>query len=855
MKDNSVNIKITIGANSYDVKVLKKEVNELGKSLSNTDSIANELKNNFGKIALSIGGITAISTALKDTVTTGIEANKTFENLKIQLTGLIAANSTNISSLGRVLNVQEKWNLGIKESDSILKELNKTNANTKFSLDEIAGAFNMFYATSINQDNRAKAVLAMDSIALAAQAVGKNLRDLTPMMDSLATGTVIAASEMGSFMKIVGLTNEELKKANENGKLYDYLISKLLNFKDLSQEAAKSYEVALGGLKNEYEDLAKELSKPIFLYLTQSFLELGTYIKENKELIIDYVQKVVEVSKYLGLLATAFVSVKIAGVGLKAVTTAYNTILPIFGSNINRTIVLTTLLQRGLTAVKLAFKSFLPTAGIFAAFEAMTYFSNSINKVQNATDRLNKSLSLTNDELKKMSQNQRDLAIIELEKASKDLYEEYANLERSRRLGNGIAVKRLQGDELIEVNAKLDTIKQKRKEIQEQIQRYKESIEGDKTQIKIETLVTENKTTKSSLNSESKTKKDELKNILREQNSIYKDYYESIGEYQKAWTIKEEELRQRLNDAKINQTDSDSIIQINKNDYFTKLEDEKKQKTIELLNNQLELENRKFDLKSRALELIDDETIKAQALINLEKEKSISSYNAMLQRGEITQDYYNQALKLEEKLFNKQMFDTSTVGQVVKSGLKSLEGAMSSFFDYSSDKFMKFGDLASSVLNDIANSLMKMLVIQPLVNAIGSGIQGYFGGVTANAKGGIYKSPDLKNYVNTVVDRPTFFKFAKGGVPSLGVMGEKNGGSPEAIMPLYRTKNGDLGVKTDFNTGLTNMKIEVINQTTQEVKVTNVSQRQNLEEQVISIVIDAMHRNKHGLRDIIGANR
>lgn len=851
MKDNSVNIKITIGANSYDVKVLKKEVNELGKSLSNTDSIANELKNNFGKIALSIGGITAISTALKDTVTTGIEANKTFENLKIQLTGLIAANSTNISSLGRVLNVQEKWNLGIKESDSILKELNKTNANTKFSLDEIAGAFNMFYATSINQDNRAKAVLAMDSIALAAQAVGKNLRDLTPMMDSLATGTVIAASEMGSFMKIVGLTNEELKKANENGKLYDYLISKLLNFKDLSQEVAKSYEVALGGLKNEYEDLAKELSKPIFLYLTQSFLELGTYIKENKELIIDYVQKVVEVSKYLGLLATAFVSVKIAGVGLKAVTTAYNTILPIFGSNINRTIVLTTLLQRGLTAVKLAFKSFLPTAGIFAAFEAMTYFSNSINKVQNATDRLNKSLSLTNDELKKMSQNQRDLAIIELEKASKDLYEEYANLERSRRLGDGIAVKRLQADELIKVNAELDTIKQKRKEIQEQIHRYKNQI----TDTKIETLVTV-KIPELKQSKELKNSKDELQNILKEQNSIYKDYYESIAEYSKAWAIKESELIQRLKDARIDKKDSNKIVEFNKNEYFTKIEENKKQKAIEILNNQLELENRKFELKSRSINLIVDETQKEQALLTLEKEKSINSYNAMLQREEITQDYYKKALELEEKLYQKQMFDSSTLGKVIQSGLRSLESSMSNFFDYSSDRFMKFGDLASSILNDIANSLMRMLVIQPLVNAIGTGIQGYFGGVTANAKGGIYNSPSLKSYVNTVVDKPTFFKFASGGVPSLGVMGEKNGGSPEAIMPLYRTKNGDLGVKTNFNmNGVTNMKIEVINQTTENVRVTNVSQRQNLEEQVISIVIDAVHRNKSAIRDVLGVNR
>ncbi|HGX9009423.1 TPA: phage tail tape measure protein, partial [Escherichia coli] len=48
-------------------------------------------------------------------------------------------------------------------------------------------------------------------------------------------------------------------------------------------------------------------------------------------------------------------------------------------------------------------------------------------------------------------------------------------------------------------------------------------------------------------------------------------------------------------------------------------------------------------------------------------------------------------------------------------------------------------------------------------------------------------SADLSRYSGTVVNRPTFFAFAKGA----GVMGEAG---PEAILPLRRGADGKLGV-------------------------------------------------------------
>jgi phage-related minor tail protein len=97
------------------------------------------------------------------------------------------------------------------------------------------------------------------------------------------------------------------------------------------------------------------------------------------------------------------------------------------------------------------------------------------------------------------------------------------------------------------------------------------------------------------------------------------------------------------------------------------------------------------------------------------------------------------------------------------------------------------------------------------------------------------------------------FAFANGGVPNMGIMGEKNGGSPEAIIPLTRTSNGDLGIKqvnTNSNNGV--VKVEVINQTSDEVQVTNTQTRQSLEGTILSVWINAVNTNKMGVRTMLG---
>lgn len=74
-------------------------------------------------------------------------------------------------------------------------------------------------------------------------------------------------------------------------------------------------------------------------------------------------------------------------------------------------------------------------------------------------------------------------------------------------------------------------------------------------------------------------------------------------------------------------------------------------------------------------------------------------------------------------------------------------------------------------------------------------IQSYGANYSFNAAGGVYRSSDLSRFSGSVINRPTFFAFARGA----GVMGEAG---PEAILPLRRGADGKLGVVASGGGGM-----------------------------------------------------
>ncbi|AJY44663.1 hypothetical protein [Martelella endophytica] len=117
------------------------------------------------------------------------------------------------------------------------------------------------------------------------------------------------------------------------------------------------------------------------------------------------------------------------------------------------------------------------------------------------------------------------------------------------------------------------------------------------------------------------------------------------------------------------------------------------------------------------------------------------------------------------------------------------------------------GEDFAGVLEDVAKSLAKAALNAVLFNegpfssGHGSGLLGSLfsglGGLFKSEKGNAFGTSGAKpfakggSFTNSIVSSPTFFKFGSGGKKN-GVMGEKD---PEAVMPLVRAANGDLGVR------------------------------------------------------------
>ena len=217
------------------------------------------------------------------------------------------------------------------------------------------------------------------------------------------------------------------------------------------------------------------------------------------------------------------------------------------------------------------------------------------------------------------------------------------------------------------------------------------------------------------------------------------------------------------------------------------------------------------DLRTKeaaALQIVrDHETLKAQERMN-----PLNGVRRALE------DYAHQAQDLAG------LTKTAT-----SSMLTSLEDA---FVQLATTGKVSFSDMANSIMADLARIAIRQAslgLMGQALGALGSFMGGGFniaaglqpsGAVTSpvygasaaptmtlapltNAKGNVFMdSPSLSSFSNQVHDRPQLFAFAKGA----GVFGEAG---PEAIMPLTRGADGNLGVRA--HGGETNVNIEIVN--------------------------------------------
>ncbi|MEW6265303.1 MAG: phage tail tape measure C-terminal domain-containing protein [Thermodesulfobacteriota bacterium] len=222
-----------------------------------------------------------------------------------------------------------------------------------------------------------------------------------------------------------------------------------------------------------------------------------------------------------------------------------------------------------------------------------------------------------------------------------------------------------------------------------------------------------------------------------------------------------------------------------------------------------------------------DEFIKAnndKALVDQWTERSIAE--ARLRYSREAKDGAARALK---DLADESGNWANQVETVVKTTFQGMEDALVNFVTTGE---LEFEDLVNSIIADLARIAVQQAVTRPLSSALMN---------LWSAQGNVFSSGGrlIPFGQGGVVDKPTFFKFARG----LGLMGEAG---PEAIMPLTRMPGGDLGVQAQA--GAPNVTFNVINENGAPINVARQQTRFDGKELIVTAWLEALEYDQYGLR-------
>ena len=242
---------------------------------------------------------------------------------------------------------------------------------------------------------------------------------------------------------------------------------------------------------------------------------------------------------------------------------------------------------------------------------------------------------------------------------------------------------------------------------------------------------------------------------------------------------------------------------------------------IQLAADKAEILNKQID-KLEDQQKKDDESNIRSFLAGFDTEQQILDLEALRAELLLLDQVRPEAVKKAVADIDEQISELKTTS---KDTASIIEKNMVGWIDSTSDAFVDFAFGAEDAFKNLANSIIKDIARIAAKQAIlgKQGADGNFaGGVLSallNAKGNAFTGPIGSGKSNVipfakggVVSSPTVFPMAQGA----GLMGEAGA---EAIIPLTRTSNGDLGVKAEGMGG--NVVVNIINNTTSDISQTS----------------------------------
>ena len=354
---------------------------------------------------------------------------------------------------------------------------------------------------------------------------------------------------------------------------------------------------------------------------------------------------------------------------------------------------------------------------------------------------------------------------------------------------------------------------------------------------------------------------DGQKETLKKQEDALLEYYKAIGNEVKAGEIQLKRYKEELDKTNLTPSQKSQMYSVAEKDYSRvalqkQLEQNERyyeaigdyalaaQMKIEKLRLELERDNFSTEQIDKIIAAEEKAIAKSNAFSTI-RIQNISTLSAAIQ-------VYQEQTLTSAQSYGEQMLN---IMNNISSGMNN---SFENFFNTQSSNFMDFRNLANNILNDIYMAIMKTAVIQPLVSGITSGIAGFVGTSVVKAYDGGY------------------IPFATGGYTGDGGKYEPKGivHGGEYVIPQWMVKQnkplvsalevtrrkgyaegGSVGGSISTVQTGGNMKIQIINQSGQELQVSNTKESFEGAEYILTVVVDGVQKNKMGMHDMIAGIR
>lgn len=270
--EKELRVKISINKQTGELKVVNGEFDALDNKVKKSSSSLQGFSTTLMGLASGAIGIYALNRALSDTVQAGFAYNKQMEEAKASLIAL------SVAVQDESIPIMERYANGNKEAIATLSELEKINAQTPHTLSETNRIYKAMYVSMSNIGAPAEKIINLTKqISIAAGAGSIEFNSLLAGVDGLATGTVLANSDLGRFLSSLGLTNKAIKESKDVVKLLE---DKLSSFK-----VPDTMQVSLSNVEVQWNTFVGVITETSFQYTKEELNSLALSIEEINKAI------------------------------------------------------------------------------------------------------------------------------------------------------------------------------------------------------------------------------------------------------------------------------------------------------------------------------------------------------------------------------------------------------------------------------------------------------------------------------------------------------------------------------------------------------------------------------------------